>query len=359
MSRLSIILLVGFLLSCFNTFSQSTKFSGVVIDKDTRESIPFVHFESASNQGIGFVSSENGSYKFQFNLDKSDTFSISVIGYKNLKVSVSELMNTDTVYMESKQLELNEFVVRAKPKTAREIFEEALESFNQKEYKDHDFIAGYEELLVSKDKQDTSFMRANCVITGFSPKEKTGLFNAKFHEKVAILDVDSYKLDTDHKIMNHLLHMTQETKINDMSSFSHGLNFMVTDTTINKDGHVVFKLSGRYSDGTPSLEAIIDVTDKRFLQLTNFLKCMKGGTAYYRAVFSDYLDVGLPTRVEMFICSDKPEFLEKKYKGMSVGVSLILHKKVTTPIETESWVEGSKSMFEGEIDLELKEKLGY
>ena len=352
----SIIILLSLLLCYPYSYSQLTNLTGVVIDKETKESIPFVHFASISNQRAGFISSENGTYEFQLILHQRDTFSISAIGYKSLKVPVSKLSKTDTVYMESKHIELNEFTVNAKPKTAKEIFKEALENFNSKEYQDQNFIGSYEEQLVSKDKQDTSFLRASCIITGYSPKEKVGLLSKyKFYEKVALLSVDSYKINTEYKMMNHLLHMTEETKINQLAQFSRGLDFEVTDTTINKDGHVVFKLSGSYSDdGSPNLKAVIDVTEKKFMQMRQI---NADETLVYQAVFSNYIDDGLPTRIEMIIRSDKSELLAQGYKGLSVFTTLTLHKKVTTPVETESWVEGT--MFNGEIDLDLKEKLGY
>ncbi|WP_170264967.1 carboxypeptidase-like regulatory domain-containing protein [Salibacter halophilus] len=364
MKRPLAVLLLSLLFSCFNSYSQSTKLSGIVIDKDTRESIPFVHFASTSNQGIGFVSSENGSYKFQFNIDKSDTFSISVIGYKSLKVSVSELVNTDTVYMESKQLELNEFVVSAKPRTAKEIFKDAVKKFNDTEYNDQSFIAGYEELLISNDLKDTSFMKATCVITGYSPKEKVGIFK-EFQERVTILAVDSLKNGGDIGGVNLLLMMTRFTKVNEMLSFSfyRWHDYEVTDTILDEDNHVVFKIIGRDRNEHISLSATIDVTTNSFLELTDYWGAgEQRKSIFYRVVFSDYIDVGLPTKMEMQLNRDfghRPDDKKIYDKGWFIKTTLNLYKKVTAPIETESWVEGSKSMFEGEIDLELKEKMGY
>ncbi|MDR9488106.1 carboxypeptidase-like regulatory domain-containing protein [Salibacter sp.] len=351
---LSVILL----LSYSNLYSQSKKLKGVAIDKESQKSIPFVHFASTSNQGVGFISSEYGTYEFQLNLDKNDTIKVSVIGYKSLKIPVSKLVKTDTVYMESKRIELGEFVVSADPKTPLEIFEGALTNFNNKEYKNQGFIAGYEELLVSENKRDTSYLKANCLITDYSPKEKTGFLNGKFYERVALIDVDSFKLNTTYtRKMNHLLHTVLETKVNDLTSSYKIFEYEVTDTTLNDKGHVIYRILGSYSDGSPGLEAVVDVTNNSFLELTKSLSCVEDGILEYRVVFSEYIDDGLPTRLEMSICSDKPDFLEKKYKGTSVRVSLTIHEKVTIPVKTESWVEGS--MFNGEIDLELKEKLGY
>lgn len=352
----SIILFLSFLFFFLNSYGQSTKLTGIVIDESTGEGIPFVHFSNTSNQGVGFISSEFGSYEFHFSLDSRDTFSLSAVGYKTLKASCLKLMETDTVYMERKSIKLSEFSVSAKSKTAKEVFEDALENFNSREYRDQSFIAGYEELIVSNDRNDTSFLRANCVINGYSPKENTGIFNSKFKEKVALLEVDSIKLGVDLKMMNHLLHMTQETKVNDIATPYKGLSFEISDTLIDETGHVILTLIGGYSNSSHVYrKATIDVTNNTFLELTHFFYCKDGEPAYYRAIFSDYIDDGLPTRLEMYICRNKPVPLDKIYKGVSVGVTLTLHEKVKIPLETRSWVEGS--MFDGEIDLELKKKL--
>jgi hypothetical protein len=266
--------------------------------------------------------------------------------------------------MKSKQLELNEFVVSAKPRTAKEIFKDAVKKFNNTEYNDQSFIAGYEELFVSTDLKDTSYMKATCVITGYSPKEKTGLFK-EFQEKVAILDVDTIQKRDQIIEINNVLMTTRFTKVNDMLSFSfyRWHDYEVTDTVLDEDNHVVFKMIGRDRRGNISLSATIDVTTNSFLELTYYWGYRKNGmSTYYRVVFSDYIDIGLPTKMESQYyreLSHLPEGDEMRELGRLTKTTLNLYKKVTTPIETESWVEGSKSMFEGEIDLELKEKLGY
>lgn len=263
--------------------------------------------------------------------------------------------------MESEHIELSEFTVNAKPKSAREIFEEALESFNRKVYEKQTFIANYEEFNII-DKKDTSYLRANCVVANYTPKEKSGLIVSKrYIEKVALLSVDSIQNNLPNNAelrkKNHLLLMNRLTKINNLARFYKKNDFEITDTTINKNNQVVFKLLQYYKGSkTLALTAIINVTEKRFLQLTSYLSGKKEDPSYYRAIFSDYIDAGLPTRIEMRITDDFYK-LKSLDKGGYLETSLTLHEKVTIPVKTESWVNGT--LFEAEIDLELKEKLGY
>ncbi|WP_339628750.1 carboxypeptidase-like regulatory domain-containing protein [uncultured Maribacter sp.] len=113
---LLIIVWVGLLFLSKSVFSQ-TIFKGVVLDADTGLSLPYVNI-GFIDKGLGTVSEENGVFNFSFDtarLSSLDTLKVSSIGYKEFKMSFSNVLDQGPrsieIMLEPEIVSLNEVVL--------------------------------------------------------------------------------------------------------------------------------------------------------------------------------------------------------------------------------------------------------
>ncbi|WP_027066534.1 carboxypeptidase-like regulatory domain-containing protein [Maribacter sp. Hel_I_7] len=103
----------------FSVFAQD-QVRGVVIDSDTKETLPFVNI-GIVNKGVGTVSNFDG--KFNLEIDKTnfsnyDILQFSSVGYKTVQFKISEVNFNNALFqkivMQPEAMQLNEAIVSAK-----------------------------------------------------------------------------------------------------------------------------------------------------------------------------------------------------------------------------------------------------
>ncbi|SFR82222.1 carboxypeptidase-like regulatory domain-containing protein [Maribacter stanieri] len=103
----------------FSVFAQD-QIRGVVIDSDTKETLPFVNI-GIVNKGVGTVSNFDG--KFYLEIDKTnfsnyDILQFSSVGYKTVQFKISEVNFNNALFqkivMQPEAMQLNEAIVSAK-----------------------------------------------------------------------------------------------------------------------------------------------------------------------------------------------------------------------------------------------------
>ena len=108
------IVLFFFSLSLFTVNAQSTVFEGKIVDKSTKESIPFANV-IALQTAQGVISNEDGVFKFYIPKNVT-TIEISSLGYQSKKFEVAKIDSTfTTVFLEIDEIALEEVIVTNKP----------------------------------------------------------------------------------------------------------------------------------------------------------------------------------------------------------------------------------------------------
>ena len=99
------------------SFETTTEFSGLILDKQTNEPLPYVNI-GILNQEIGTVSNSNGKFSLELKEEfKNDTIRISSIGFKPVEILIKEIIQKEeqvTYQLEEDISELNEVVITAK-----------------------------------------------------------------------------------------------------------------------------------------------------------------------------------------------------------------------------------------------------
>ena len=106
------ILLVNF------SYSQNSIIKGIILDKNTNDSLPYVSI-GVLNKGIGTLSKSNGSFSLDTkNIQETDTVKFSSIGYKSLifnaKTLKKILNNNPNLKMEENIENLDEVIIISK-----------------------------------------------------------------------------------------------------------------------------------------------------------------------------------------------------------------------------------------------------
>jgi len=106
------ILLVNF------SYSQNSIIKGIILDKNTNDSLPYVSI-GILNKGIGTVSKSNGSFSLDTkNIQETDTVKFSFLGYKplifNIKTLKKILNNNPNLKMEENIENLDEVIIISK-----------------------------------------------------------------------------------------------------------------------------------------------------------------------------------------------------------------------------------------------------
>lgn len=102
------------MLTGYPSFCQQIFISGKVMDKNTRENIPFaaVHFPGTD---IGTTTNEKGYYSFRLARFPSDTLSVSELGYRTINLVLNRSLKSQTInfYLVGTNVSLSEFVIHA------------------------------------------------------------------------------------------------------------------------------------------------------------------------------------------------------------------------------------------------------
>lgn len=113
--------IIVLLLSPFFHYGQ--KKQAVVADAQTRQGIPWVHI-TQENKGV--ISNENGAFIWHYSHELQDSIHLSSIGYKTLRVALSEIQ--DSIFLIPEIAQLKGVVVTDRNLTAEEIIERVKEN---------------------------------------------------------------------------------------------------------------------------------------------------------------------------------------------------------------------------------------
>lgn len=106
---------IFFLCSTFSVESMAQEGSmlrGKVLHDKTDEPIPFAHVYWSGHESQGVVSDILGEFQLKWE-SSADTLVISHVGYVKLKLAKNQLRSDGRIFMESKQVELKEFLFLA------------------------------------------------------------------------------------------------------------------------------------------------------------------------------------------------------------------------------------------------------
>lgn len=140
-------------LSTLNAQSKPYSFKGQILDKETKEPIPFATI-IARKSGIYRVADENGFYEFPSTKKNRDSFiEISSIGYEPTTITLKNL--TEKIFLKSNVEELEEIVISGylSPKT---ILEKAIKNKNNNYPTDPFNFYRYGNIIINtNDKTET------------------------------------------------------------------------------------------------------------------------------------------------------------------------------------------------------------
>jgi len=98
-------------LSLLNTVYSQEKLTKIVIDGNLNTPLSYSHIYSIKSTTINTVTNLNGEFTYTNSKMSSDTMEISHLGYAKTKLSVDELIITDTIRLYKQQVELDEIVL--------------------------------------------------------------------------------------------------------------------------------------------------------------------------------------------------------------------------------------------------------
>ena len=84
---------------------------GVISDKKTKESIAYSSI-SFIKKSMGVITDEKGIFCLEIPKNLSDSVQISALGYENQKITFSQFMESDTIYLNEKRVVLEEVIVK-------------------------------------------------------------------------------------------------------------------------------------------------------------------------------------------------------------------------------------------------------
>nr|WP_298989634.1 carboxypeptidase-like regulatory domain-containing protein [uncultured Polaribacter sp.] len=180
-----ILFLIGF---SFNLTSQNQfSISGVIFDKKTKNPLPFASVVYVK-KSLGTTSDINGNFSFTiFNAKKTDTILISHIGYKTLKLQVSEINKIKNIALFENTKSLKEIIIKTKSnlKLKKFIKETILNYNNNKKQEPHIAIAHYREKAKKNSKYIMFMESIGYSVYAGKTNNASQLSNYKFFNKLS------------------------------------------------------------------------------------------------------------------------------------------------------------------------------
>jgi len=180
-----ILFLIGF---SFNLTSQNQfSISGVIFDKKTKNPLPFASVVYIK-KSLGTTSDINGNFSFTiFNAKKTDTILISHIGYKTLKLQVSEINKIKNIALLENTNSLKEIIIKTKSnlKLKKFIKETILNYNNNKKQEPHIAIAHYREKAKKNSKYIMFMESVGYSVYAGKTNNASQLSNYKFFNKLS------------------------------------------------------------------------------------------------------------------------------------------------------------------------------
>lgn len=106
---------------------------GVVFDNQNQRPVIYASVYTTKNTGV--ITNEEGNFKINIdNLSKSDSLTITSLGYENRSLSLSHFQSLDTIVLKEQKEMLNDVVISANKLNADEIVQRFLDSLSQRHY---------------------------------------------------------------------------------------------------------------------------------------------------------------------------------------------------------------------------------
>ena len=180
-----ILFLIGFSLNL--TSQNQFSISGVIFDKKTKNPLPFASVVYIK-KSLGTTSDINGNFSFTiFNAKKTDTILISHIGYKTLKLQVSEINKIKNIALLENTNSLKEIIIKTKSnlKLKKFIKETILNYNNNKKQEPHIAIAHYREKAKKNSKHIMFMESVGYSVYAGKTNNTSQLSNYKFFNKLS------------------------------------------------------------------------------------------------------------------------------------------------------------------------------
>ena len=180
-----ILFLIGFSLNL--TSQNQFSISGVIFDKKTKNPLPFASVVYIK-KSLGTTSDINGNFSFTiFNAKKTDTILISHIGYKTLKLQVSEINKINNIALLENTNSLKEIIIKTKSnlKLKKFIKETILNYNNNKKQEPHIAIAHYREKAKKNSKYIMFMESVGYSVYAGKTNNASQLSNYKFFNKLS------------------------------------------------------------------------------------------------------------------------------------------------------------------------------
>jgi len=180
-----ILFLIGFSLNL--TSQNQFSISGVIFDKKTKNPLPFASVVYIK-KSLGTTSDINGNFSFTiFNAKKTDTILISHIGYKTLKLQVSEINKIKNIALLENTNSLKEIIIKTKSnlKLKKFIKETILNYNNNKKQEPHIAIAHYREKAKKNSKYIMFMESVGYSVYAGKTNNASQLSNYKFFNKLS------------------------------------------------------------------------------------------------------------------------------------------------------------------------------
>lgn len=115
----------------FGVQAQENLVNGVVIDSLTEEPLPFTNIGVVGKE-LGSISNSEGSYTLSLEqIELTDTVFFSFVGYEQVRISVTELINNSTIKLSENAVRLSDFSVLSREYTPIEILDLAKKNYSK------------------------------------------------------------------------------------------------------------------------------------------------------------------------------------------------------------------------------------
>ena len=286
------IILSIFLFLSFGLFGQGIKYSGLILDKETKEALAFVNLISADGR-YGTTTDIDGKFKLVLPTG-IDSIRISYLGYKTSYVLTSNLKGPKTIYLKSRKYDLNEYEVFPGKNPAHRIITNVIRNRdinNPQKLKSYAYTT-YDKMVITIDTSslitDTSFIQNDSVkgLADFfkgkdlflmeTAVEKKFMAPDKSNERVIATKVSGLKDPMmvylvsqiqSTSFYDEIIHITNKNYINPISKGSlNKYYFQMEDTLYSGQKDTIYTISYRPNKNTnfDGLQGVLHISTNKW-----------------------------------------------------------------------------------------------
>jgi len=269
--------ILGFLLVFgMSLFGQGIKYSGLVLDEETKEALAFVNLISDDGH-YGTTTDIDGKFKLVLPTD-TDSIRVSYLGYETRYILTRDLKGPKTIFLKSRKYDLAEYEVFPGPNPAHRIITNVVQNRNQNNPQKLESYAytTYDKMVITIDTSslvaDTSvvlndsvkgladFFKSKDLFLMETAVEKKFMAPNKSHEKVIATKVSGLKDPMmvylvsqiqSTSFYDEIIHIANKNYINPISKGSlNKYYFQMEDTLYSGQNDTVYTVSYRPNRNT-------------------------------------------------------------------------------------------------------------